>query len=106
LEELTGGDLELGREIVGRYLSSLEEELAALAEAHDAGDLDRLRRHAHRIAGASRTVGAHAVAASATRLEAGVGEGKELAELEPLAAALRAAASTVDEGMASSVHAV
>jgi signal transduction histidine kinase/CheY-like chemotaxis protein/HPt (histidine-containing phosphotransfer) domain-containing protein len=93
LEELTGGDAELGREIVGRYLRSLEQELADLAEAEAAGDLDRVRRHAHRIAGASRTVGAHTVAVAASRLEREARHGHDVDELGPLCAALRAAAS-------------
>jgi two-component system sensor histidine kinase EvgS len=104
LEELTGGDLELGRAIVGRYLRSLEEELGALAEAEAGGDLDGVRRHAHRMAGASRTVGAHAVAVAASRLERAAREGGDVAAIEPLAAALRAAASGVEETIAGYVQ--
>jgi HPt (histidine-containing phosphotransfer) domain-containing protein len=93
LEELTGGDVELGRAIVERYLCSLDEELVALGEAQAEGDLDRVRRHAHRIAGASRTVGARSVAATATLLEAAAGATLDIAGLEPLAEALRVAAA-------------
>jgi signal transduction histidine kinase/CheY-like chemotaxis protein/HPt (histidine-containing phosphotransfer) domain-containing protein len=100
LEELTGGDIELGREIVGRYLRSLEEELVALAEAEAEGDLERVRHHAHRIAGASRTVGDGAVAASASRLEHAVAKTKDTTALEPLVAALRAAAARPSDGIA------
>jgi signal transduction histidine kinase/CheY-like chemotaxis protein/HPt (histidine-containing phosphotransfer) domain-containing protein len=100
LDELTGGDPDLGREIIGRYLHSLEEELGALAEAQADGDLERVRYHAHRIAGASRTVGAGAVAASASRLEHAVAEAGDMGTLEPLSAALRAAAARPAEEIA------
>jgi HPt (histidine-containing phosphotransfer) domain-containing protein len=52
-----------------------------------------MRRHAHRIAGASRTVGAHAVAAEATRLEHAVEAERDGAELDRLAGVLRATAA-------------
>jgi CheY-like chemotaxis protein/HPt (histidine-containing phosphotransfer) domain-containing protein len=93
LEELTGGDAELGREIVDRYLVSLGDDLAALERARRAGDLGGVRRHAHRIVGASRTVGAHAVATEAARLERAAGEAPDRAELARLAGALRASAA-------------
>ena len=103
LEELTGGDIQLGREIVERYLRSLDEELIALARAQADGDLDAVRRHAHRIAGASRTVGADAVAESATLLEHAVAEAEDTCVLEPLFAALRAAAARPAEEIAGHV---
>jgi signal transduction histidine kinase/CheY-like chemotaxis protein/HPt (histidine-containing phosphotransfer) domain-containing protein len=93
LDELTGGDAELGRDIVTRYLESLVEELDALEHARREGDVIAMRRHAHRIAGASRTVGAHAVAAEATRLEHAVEAERDGAELDRLAGALRATAA-------------
>ncbi|MEA2233503.1 MAG: two-component system, NarL family, sensor histidine kinase EvgS, partial [Solirubrobacteraceae bacterium] len=68
LDELTGGDEELNRDIVTRFLQSLGDDLEALRRALRDGDVADLRRHAHRIAGASRTVGAHAVAAQASLL--------------------------------------
>lgn len=61
--------------------------------ALDEGDVGGLRRHAHRIAGASRTVGAHAVAAQASRLEAAARGSRNGAELERLAQALRQTAA-------------
>jgi two-component system sensor histidine kinase EvgS len=95
LDELTGGDAALNRDIVTRYLVALGEDLHALRQALDDGDVAGLRRHAHRIAGASRTVGAHAVAAEATRLEHAVdgGGAHDAAELERLADALRQTAA-------------
>jgi signal transduction histidine kinase/CheY-like chemotaxis protein/HPt (histidine-containing phosphotransfer) domain-containing protein len=93
LEELTGGDPELGRDIVNRYVESLNDELDAVWRALRAGDAQAMRRHAHRIAGASRTVGAHAVAAEAARLERAADGDEDRAELERLAEALRTTAS-------------
>ena len=85
LDELTGGDQALNRDIVTRYLQSLGDDLEALWEALRDGDADALRRQAHRIAGASRTVGAHAVAAQATRLEQAAQSTQDGGELARLA---------------------
>ena len=93
LDELTGGDEELGRGIVTRYLASLGEDLDELSQALRDGDADRLRRQAHRIAGASRTVGAHAVAEQAARLELAAQDTHDAAELTRLADALRETAA-------------
>jgi signal transduction histidine kinase/HPt (histidine-containing phosphotransfer) domain-containing protein/ActR/RegA family two-component response regulator len=93
LDELTGGDEQLGREILARYLESLGEDLDAVWRALRAGDVSGLRRHAHQIAGASRTVGAHAVAAEASRLEEAAATTDERAELERLAEGLRQTAA-------------
>jgi signal transduction histidine kinase/HPt (histidine-containing phosphotransfer) domain-containing protein len=93
LDELTGGDEQLGREILARYLVSLGDDLDALWEALRDGDRARLRRHAHQIAGASRTVGAHAVAAEASRLELAAEQTDDGAQLERLAAGLRQTAA-------------
>jgi signal transduction histidine kinase/CheY-like chemotaxis protein/HPt (histidine-containing phosphotransfer) domain-containing protein len=93
LDELTGGDAELGRDIVMRYLESLGEDLDALGRALREGDVGDLRRHAHRIVGASRTVGAHAVAAEASRLERAAQSAPDRDELARLADALRQTAA-------------
>ncbi|MEA2151623.1 MAG: two-component system, NarL family, sensor histidine kinase EvgS [Solirubrobacteraceae bacterium] len=93
LDELTGGDERLNRDIVTRYLAALGDDLDALWESLRDGDVGGLRRHAHRIAGASRTVGAHAVAAEASRLEEAAQSAPDSAELQRLAVALRATAA-------------
>ncbi|WP_354698915.1 hypothetical protein DSM112329_04614 [Paraconexibacter sp. AEG42_29] len=69
LDELTGGDPALREQITLRYLESLTTDLAALHTALDHGDVAGVRRHAHQIAGASRMVGAHEVAADAAGIE-------------------------------------
>jgi two-component system, NarL family, sensor histidine kinase EvgS len=68
LEELTGGDQELAAAILVDYADTTCSDLAALREALDAS-ADEVRRHAHRIKGASRTVGARHVATLAGRIE-------------------------------------
>ncbi len=93
LDELTGGDEDLGRDIVTRYLQSLGDDLEALWQALRDGDADALRRQAHRIAGASRTVGAHAVAAQAARLEDAAQSTADGSELTRLAEQLRETAA-------------
>jgi two-component system sensor histidine kinase EvgS len=93
LDELTGGDEQLNRDIVSRYLESLGSDLEALWQALRAGDVGALRRRAHQIAGASRTVGAHAVAEQASRLEHAADDARDSGELERLATELRATAA-------------
>ncbi len=93
LDELTGGDEALHRDILTHYLQSLGDDLDALWRALRERDVDGLRRHAHRIAGASRTVGAHAVAAEASRLERAAQTSQDSAELERLAEMLRRTAA-------------
>ncbi|MGI9100681.1 MAG: Hpt domain-containing protein [Solirubrobacteraceae bacterium] len=93
LDELTGGDEDLNRDILTRYLQSLGDDLDALRQSLRVGDVNGLQRHAHRIAGASRSVGAHAVAAQASRLERAAQSSQDSAELERLAQALRQTAA-------------
>jgi HPt (histidine-containing phosphotransfer) domain-containing protein len=95
LDELTGGDEELNREIVIRYLQSLGHDLHALGHALGDGDVADLRRHPHWIVGASRTVGAHAVVAAGKPAGARGARYVESAELERLAQPLRATAAAV-----------
>jgi two-component system sensor histidine kinase EvgS len=75
LDELAAGDDRLAAQIVARYIASVPEDVAALAAALDAGDLTGVRRGAHRIAGASGSVGAFAVAEHAQALERAVDDG-------------------------------
>ena len=75
LDELTGGDTELAATILVDYVDSLGTDLAALGAALADASADDLRRHAHRIKGASRTVGAEQVATLAARLEAAASAG-------------------------------
>ena len=70
LDELTGGDVDLAAAILVDYVDASGPDLAALRAALDAASANDVRTHAHRIKGASRTVGAHEVAWVAGRLEA------------------------------------
>ena len=69
LEELTGGDVELAAAILVDYVDASRSDVAALRDAVAEASADAVRRHAHRIKGASRTVGAHHVATLAGRIE-------------------------------------
>jgi signal transduction histidine kinase/DNA-binding NarL/FixJ family response regulator len=84
LDELTGRDPALRDSILERYLRSLAEELVELEAARSHGELARVGFHAHRINGASATVGAHGVRTVASAVEHAVSEGmagEELARL-------------------------
>ena len=69
LEELTGGDRDVAHVILADYVDSLRTDLVALGLALADARADDVRRVAHRITGAARTVGAHDVAELAARLE-------------------------------------
>jgi signal transduction histidine kinase/HPt (histidine-containing phosphotransfer) domain-containing protein/ActR/RegA family two-component response regulator len=70
LDELTGGDAELAEAILIDYVDSCGPDLDALRIAITDERVDDVRRHAHRIKGASGTVGAHQVSTLAGELEA------------------------------------
>ncbi|WP_445149904.1 ATP-binding protein [Baekduia sp. Peel2402] len=86
LDELVAGDAELGAQILASYAASIQGEVQLLADALEDGDREALRRLAHQVAGASRTVGAVPAADAAQRLEREAAAG---APAEQLAAALR-----------------
>ena len=75
LDELTGGDSELATSILRDYVDSLGSDLDALDAALAESRVDDVRRHAHRIKGAARTVGASQVATLAARVEAAASAG-------------------------------
>jgi CheY-like chemotaxis protein len=77
LDELTGGDDDLAEAILADYIDSLRTDMAALRDALAGCDAAAVRRHAHRVNGASRTVGAHHVTRAAERLEAGASSPEE-----------------------------
>jgi signal transduction histidine kinase/CheY-like chemotaxis protein/HPt (histidine-containing phosphotransfer) domain-containing protein len=79
LDELVAGDAELGAQILASYATSIQDEVAQMAEALDENDREALRRVAHQVASASRAVGAGQAADAAERLEqaAGAGDGHE-----------------------------
>jgi CheY-like chemotaxis protein/HPt (histidine-containing phosphotransfer) domain-containing protein len=89
LDELTLGNAAMREDVVTRYLQTLKRDLDDLSSALETGDAALVRRRAHQIAGASRMVGAHAVAERAARLEQA-----DEPHLERLTAELRAAYST------------
>jgi two-component system sensor histidine kinase EvgS len=70
LDELTGGDADLAAAILADYVDSSGPDLVALRGALAVASADDVRRGAHRIKGASQTVGAHHVATLAAQLEA------------------------------------
>jgi HPt (histidine-containing phosphotransfer) domain-containing protein len=89
LDELTLGNARMRDDVVTRYLETLRADLEELRDALERGDVALVRRRAHQIAGASRMVGAHAVAERAARLEQA-----DEPQFERLTAELRAIYST------------
>jgi HPt (histidine-containing phosphotransfer) domain-containing protein len=69
LDELTGGDSELAGAIVCDFVTASREDFRALELALAGRDLDAARRQAHRLKGAARTVGAHAIGDLAEQIE-------------------------------------
>lgn len=90
LEEMAAGDEQLGAQILASYADSVRDDLLALTTALELGDRADLRRRAHQILGASRVVGAWAVADTAEALEhAAVAAQTPAEELEQLLHELR-----------------
>jgi two-component system sensor histidine kinase EvgS len=69
LRELTGGDDDLAAAVLQDFVDSSLSDLTALCLAVADASADEVRRQAHRIKGAGRTVGATQVATLAARLE-------------------------------------
>jgi CheY-like chemotaxis protein/HPt (histidine-containing phosphotransfer) domain-containing protein len=69
LDELTGGDRGVAHVILADYVDSLTTDVVALGRALTEGREEDVRRAAHCIKGAARTVGALEVAELAARLE-------------------------------------
>ncbi|MBJ7331429.1 MAG: response regulator [Solirubrobacteraceae bacterium] len=90
LEEMAAGDEELGAQILASYAESVRDDLLGLTAALELGDRPDVRRRAHQILGASRVVGAWAVAETAERLErASLGDGTDQEDLAELLHELR-----------------
>jgi CheY-like chemotaxis protein/HPt (histidine-containing phosphotransfer) domain-containing protein len=70
LHEITGGDTHLEREVFGRFLAENVKDVADLQAAVEARDTLRVSDAAHRIKGASKTIGASALAEVCSRIEA------------------------------------
>ena len=94
LEELTGGNPEVGATILKDYLGSTAHDLADLGHALESGEIEGVRRAAHRLKGASQTVGALAVADLAAQIEEQASQGR-LAGVDELLAVLRTAVAAV-----------
>ena len=96
LLEITGGDRELSAAILRDFLDSTATDLARIEDALASGDADEVRRQAHRVKGAARTVGAREVAALAERLESdAAADGVDLDGLRHVQARLAAGAASI-----------
>ena len=69
LEEATGGDRDLMRELAGLYLSDADLQIRAIEDAVTTRDLERVRRIAHNLVIASESVGAQGAAEAFRALE-------------------------------------
>lgn len=85
------------------FVEASRADLAALEVAVAAGDLEGVRREAHRVTGASRIVGARRLAQLAERLESPAGtsgvSGADSAEIRRLTDDLVAALVTVESAV-------
>ena len=69
ISQLSGGDPALESEVVRRFQGCHLEDAGLLRRAADESDFDSLVRASHRIKGASRTIGAMALASVCERIE-------------------------------------
>lgn len=70
LAELSGGDEQTEREILADFRTTAGDDATALAAALERADRNQITRISHRMKGASRMVGALALAAICERMEA------------------------------------
>jgi signal transduction histidine kinase/CheY-like chemotaxis protein/HPt (histidine-containing phosphotransfer) domain-containing protein len=68
--EIAGGDQSVEREVFAQFLKANREDVALLEKGLGARDIPLVAHAAHRIKGASRTIGAEALAEACGRLEA------------------------------------
>lgn len=69
LDQYTGGDKDVEKEIYGQFLESSRNDADKLAVAFGGDDIEAVMHAAHRIKGASRMVGATPMAEVAERIE-------------------------------------
>ncbi len=89
LSDAADGDLQFIQEVLEEYLSGTVTLLAEVSRAARVGDLDALRRAAHSVRGASASVGAMRVTATAGMLE-DKARARDLTGAQTLASALDA----------------
>ena len=90
LEAVVGSDPATLHAVLDDFFASVDDDSAALDAAIDQRDLSSLTRHAHRIKGAARLVGALALADVAGELEA-AGLAGAWTQVDALRARLQAA---------------
>jgi CheY-like chemotaxis protein len=69
LEDISGGDDRLARDILERFLRHNAEDARMLLAGASAADTDQVTLYSHRIKGAARTIGANQLASVCERLE-------------------------------------
>jgi HPt (histidine-containing phosphotransfer) domain-containing protein len=69
LHEVTGGNVQVERDLLGDFRDSINEDEAGLRAAHASGDAVTLRRYAHRIQGACCVIGALELAAACADIQ-------------------------------------
>jgi HPt (histidine-containing phosphotransfer) domain-containing protein len=75
LAEVTGGDLEFEKEILGEFLAFAVAAASDIKRFFEQRDAQSLGAEAHSLKGSARSVGATALAEYAERLEKAAGEG-------------------------------
>ena len=69
LQEISGGNDHVARDLLGRFQRYNAEDARGLREAVRKGDIAQVLLFSHRIKGSSRTVGANELAATCERVE-------------------------------------
>jgi histidine phosphotransfer protein HptB len=86
--DLTEGDEDLLRELIGLFKEESTELMGQLESAVASGDCDSVRKAAHRLKGASASVGGVKIAATARMLET-MGATKTLTDADGMMAQLQ-----------------
>jgi len=100
LLETLGGDEDLVRELIQLYLEDAPTQVAAIREAVEKGDAGQVQRSGHTLKGASGSVGAKALQATAFEVE-GAGKSGNLVSVPGLVSQLEAQLESLRASCAS-----
>jgi CheY-like chemotaxis protein/HPt (histidine-containing phosphotransfer) domain-containing protein len=101
LSELTGGDAAIAAAVLDDFVATTRTDADALERALASHNLEQIRREAHRIQGAARSVGVQRITAAAMQIESRAARGSaDWAAFDALVAQLRDALDDVMEAVA------
>jgi HPt (histidine-containing phosphotransfer) domain-containing protein len=104
LNALFGDDVEVLNQLLGEFVTSLDQGIAAMLSGFDVDDFEGVRGEAHKLKSSARTVGAHTLADLCLELEL-AGKAKEGPALKNHLASLQSICDQTKEAIARAISA-